>query len=182
MRQQHAQTPVVCLTCFRPGHWRSQCNQPLSGTRSDPTDLDHERGETPETISPDPPQAPHHPALTQKPSPHPRKSLTMPLAVPPRREGEKGGKYRQSSTPYSTRCRTRPTSGSASGAVVRKERRRRRANGSQHHRKKCNRSQPGDGRGQWDWDRITNTHLQSSTPCWPTLPLMDRETRSVMQM
>ena len=50
--------PVVCLTCFRPGHRRSECHQPLSGTRSDPADLDQERGETPDTISPDPPQAP----------------------------------------------------------------------------------------------------------------------------
>ena len=90
--------PVVCLTCFRPGHRRSECDQPLSGTRSDPADLDQERGETPDTISPDPPQAPplpHHPVLTQKPSPHPRKSSTTPLAARPGREGEKGKKKKE---------------------------------------------------------------------------------------
>ena len=84
------------------------------------------------------PKPPHHPALTQKPSPHPRESSTTPFAARPGREGEKGkrrkkreGKYRQSSTPYFTRRGTRPTRGSASGAVVRKEKRRRRASGSQ---------------------------------------------------
>ena len=41
---------VVCLTCFRPGHQRSESNQPLLGTKSYPTHLDQERGETPETI------------------------------------------------------------------------------------------------------------------------------------
>ena len=54
--------PVICLTCFRPGHRRSECDQPLSGTRSDPADLDQEREETPDTISPDPPQAPPSPS------------------------------------------------------------------------------------------------------------------------
>ena len=59
--------PVVCLTCFRPRHRRSECDQPLSGTRSDPADLDQERGETPDTISPDPPQAPHPPPPITQP-------------------------------------------------------------------------------------------------------------------
>ena len=71
--------PVVCLTCFRPGHRRSECHQPLSGTRSDPADLDQERGETPDTISPDPPQAPHPspppPPITQ---PWPRNHPPIP--------------------------------------------------------------------------------------------------------
>ena len=40
--------PVVCMTHFRPpGHRRSECDQPLLGTRSDPPHLDQERGETP---------------------------------------------------------------------------------------------------------------------------------------
>ena len=54
--------PVVCLACFRPGHRRSECDQPLTGTRSDPADLDQERRETPDTITPDPPQAPPSPS------------------------------------------------------------------------------------------------------------------------
>ena len=117
--------PVVCLTCFRLGHRRSECDQPLSGTRSDPA---QERAETPETT-------PHHPTQTQKPSPLPRKSSTTPLAAHPGSEREKAerrtytndGKSRQSSRLYFTRRVTLPTNGSASEGVVQKEKRRRRA-------------------------------------------------------
>ena len=138
MRLQHACTqwfawPVSGQVTGIPSatsHYQEQEVTPLTSTR---------RERKPQILSPlTLPKPPHHPALTQKPSPHPRKSLTMPLAARPGREGEKGkrrkkreGKYRQSSTPYFTRHRMRPTSSSASGAVVRKEKRRRRASGSQ---------------------------------------------------
>ena len=95
MRQQHAQTPVVCLTCFRPGHWRSQCNQPLSGTRSDPADLDQERGETPDTISPDPPQAPPSPSPDPETIPPSQEVFDSATCSAPREGGRKGRKKKE---------------------------------------------------------------------------------------
>ena len=94
--------PVVCLTCFRPGHRRSECHQPLSGTRSDPADLDQERGETPDTISPDPPQAPH-PSPPPPPSPSPDPETIPPsqevfnnaICRAPREGGRKGKKKKE---------------------------------------------------------------------------------------
>ena len=92
--------PVVCLTCFRPGHRRSECHQPLSGTRSDPADLDQERGETPDTISPDPPQAPH-PFPPPSPSPDPetippsQEVFNNAICSAPREGGRKGKKKKE---------------------------------------------------------------------------------------
>ena len=84
--------------------------------------------------SPSPP--PHHPALTQKLSPIPGSLQQRHLQRAPEGREKRGkkkreGKYRQTPTPYFTRRGTRPTSGSASRAVVRKEKRRRRASGLQ---------------------------------------------------
>ena len=143
MRLQHAQTqwfawPVSGQDTGVPSatsHYQEQEVTPLTLTR---------REGKPQILSPlTLPKPPHHPALTQKPSPHPRKSSTMPFAVRPGREGEKGKKRKGKENTGSPRRRispdasftrrgTRPTSGSASGAVVWKEKRRRRASSLQH--------------------------------------------------
>ena len=145
MRLQHARTrwfawPVSGQDTGVPSatsHYQEQEVTPLTSTRREGKPQILSPLTLPKPLTTPPPPPPHHPALTQKPSLHPRKSSTTPFAARPGREGEKGkrrkkreGKCKQSSTPYFTRRGTRPTSGSASGAVARKEKRRRRTSGS----------------------------------------------------
>ena len=87
--------PVVCLTCFRPGHRRSECDQPLSGTKSDPADLDQERGETPDTISPAPPQAPPSPSPDPETIPPSQEVFDNAICSAPREGGRKGKKKKE---------------------------------------------------------------------------------------
>ncbi len=87
--------PVVCLACFRPGHRRSECDQPLTGTRSDPADLDQERGETPDTISPDPPQAPPSPSPDPETIPPSQEVFDSATCSAPREGGRKGRKKKE---------------------------------------------------------------------------------------
>ena len=87
--------PVVCLTCFRPGHRCFECDQPLSGTRSDPADLDQERGETPDTISPDPHQAPPSPSPDPETIPPSQEVFDNAICSAPREGGRKGKKKKE---------------------------------------------------------------------------------------